>query len=714
MRHFKKNLQSLSVASCLCLLTACGGGNSDTTTPSTEVPSDTPPVTEVSETVTITALDGYLSGADVFLLDIDGQCSSDNLPLGITDAQGTLSVTRDDLVSGYCLITNSETRDSDSPDTPLTSAYMLYSPAPSLLGQDEAESLIISPFTSYLHKISLEADDAQTAIDNAIAELNTALDVEQEQLLGDFIASENLTLHNLAQILFDLDTQNATLSATATSNIINELASNVSTELTDTEISQLISLFMAFKIELDDENYDDSLIDVTDTTLLIQMPTITVNSDELKTKLDALIATGAESYTDTTGLVLENFELSGIDASQGQVVVQYSNADNLLTSIGVATIESVDESDTATYSNGVFTPDNAPMFNLAGDYSVEIFTKNTIDDTTFSSATVTIELSITETQLPNKAPVFSGIDSAPAQTILTTLQEAAADPFNTFDPTIFGLDSAVELSLSFIDISPDVLAGLFVESSDLQTVTYGIETLTENFEEAPELDDSLLQFGFDYSFTAKVNYPESGSENHDFAIFAIDELDTRSAESFVLRITVTNDNGTYSASVAILDGESEVEAGTGTAEVYGTPFDGSMVNALDTLTDIVQARLNSVDPIIDVNFDQLIPVYVYECTEAGDCKQGDGKLANYEFSNTDLLTILDGKIVAGSIPTVTQETIVTLHVDVNGDDIRLYTIDGSNRGDITVADLNTFGSTIELVITPDTSGQVTVTATVIN
>ena len=710
MRHFKKNLHSLSVASCLCLLTACGGGGDNNDT-ATSIPETSPEV--VSETVTIIALDGYLSGAEVFLLDTDEQCSSDNLSLGTTDTQGTLSVTRADLVNGYCLITGSETRDSDSPDESLTSTHVLYSPAPSLLGQDEAESLVISPFSSYLHKVSLEADDAQTAIDNAIAELSSELDVDQEQLLGDFVASENITLHNLAQILFNLDTENAALSTIATSNIVNELAANVSTELTETEISQLTSLFMAYKSELDDENYDDSLIDVTDATLLAQIPTMSVTNDELTTQINTAIATGAVNYTDTTGLVLENLELSGIDASQGQIVVQYRDVNDQVTSIGVATIESADEADTATYVNGLFTPNTAPMFNLAGDYSVEIFAKSTINEKTFTSAIVVLDIAISEEQLPNQAPVFSGIDSDPAQTILTILQDAAADPFSTFDPASFGLDGSAELSFLFIDFSPDVLSELFVENSDLQTVNYNIEALTENFAEAPMLDDSLVQFGLGYSFSATVNYPETGSENHDFAIFATDELDTRSAESFVLRITVANDNGTLSASVVILDGESESEIGTGTEEVYGTPFDASMVNALATLTDIVQARLNSIEPETDVTFDQLLPVYVYECTETGDCRQGDGKLANYEFSNTELLSIEDGKIVAGNNPSVTEEITVTLNVDIDGENIRLYNIEGSNRGDVTITDVDTFGSAIELVITPNAQGQVTVTATIV-
>ncbi|WP_298441894.1 hypothetical protein [uncultured Ferrimonas sp.] len=683
----------------LFALTGCGGssgGSSEPTEPT--LPTN----------VTITAIDGYLSGADLYLLN-DGQCSSDNAKLGTTDANGQLDVKRVDVANGYCLITTAATRDGDAPNAQLASTHMLYAPAPELLGMGEASELVISPYSDYLYAASQGSDDKQTAIDAAISELTRELDVEQADLLGDFIKADNHALHDVAQVLFDLDTTDAELSAIATLNVVKELAPKVAADLTDTEIAQLVSLFDGHRAKLDSADYDDSLIDVDDTTLLDAMPTVSADAVALKTTVDEAIVAAAELYSDESGLVLTDLALTDISATAGKLVLVRKDAAGNATILGTASVAEAAETDSATFANGIFTPNTAPMFGLAGDYRFELYAENSIDGNRYRSASVVFDVSISKAQLPNEAPVFAGMDSAIAQTLLTRLQDKAQDQFSTFNPADYGLDGSAELSLTNVDIAVDEFAQLFTDADEAQTISYAAKALTEGFEDAPEIDDFMVQFGFGYSFNAKVLYPQSGTATYDVAIFATDVLGAQSVESFEFTIHVSNDDGSLSADVTLRDGDS---IDPGTDPIYGDAFNGAMVKPsfLTTLAEAAAVHLNGTEPEVDPAMSQVLAVYSYQCADNNECKQGDGKLAAYALSDNPLLQLVDEKIAAIDGAQVTETTIITLTATVDGEAIRIYTVD-NNRGDVTVPDVAEYGEVIELSVSPSANG-VSVTAAV--
>lgn len=154
------------------MLSACGGGE------------DSDPVPKVNY-LQVTAIDGYLNGAEVWL-DLNKNYHWDTgEPKAVTAGGGKANLNVDgiDNPSSFPLVVKviaGQTIDEDQPTKPVTSGYLMSAPS---------GELDVTPLST-LVQVSLSNDSSLTK-EQATEKIAADLGVPKEELLGDYIASES-------------------------------------------------------------------------------------------------------------------------------------------------------------------------------------------------------------------------------------------------------------------------------------------------------------------------------------------------------------------------------------------------------------------------------------------------------------------------------------------------------------------------------------------
>lgn len=201
MKEFKRSVLVLAVASSLSLA-GCGGGSSSD---SSESPNSSGGGT-TTESQTITAIDGYLERADVYIdANDNGQFDEGEVKVGTTGTNGTLEISAEQFSQPLVVVAvENVTWDSDSGlvDTPFSLSA-------------EAGSDYVTPFTDLAKKTG-----------KSISELAQELGVDAAILAGDYIkaksdaaqAEEAGVVHALARFVV-AEAKQATDISTVASNL---------------------------------------------------------------------------------------------------------------------------------------------------------------------------------------------------------------------------------------------------------------------------------------------------------------------------------------------------------------------------------------------------------------------------------------------------------------------------------------------------------------
>ncbi|MFA0625338.1 hypothetical protein AB4571_15780 [Vibrio breoganii] len=156
--------------------------------------TSTPVVTAPQASYSVTAIDGYLRNAEVWL-DLNGNFARDDgEPSAITGEGGRaeLDVTDIDTPEQYSVVVRAiagETVDEDTPDgTPITTSYVMSAPA------GEAD---VTPLSTLVHVLLIEATDGgetpeelEQKKQQAVQEVASQLGLDEEDVLGDFIEND--------------------------------------------------------------------------------------------------------------------------------------------------------------------------------------------------------------------------------------------------------------------------------------------------------------------------------------------------------------------------------------------------------------------------------------------------------------------------------------------------------------------------------------------
>lgn len=210
-KHIKTLLATIIVTS----LAACGGSGGSSSDGG-----------NASTTLTGKVIDGYISGATVFLdLNFNGKLDEGE-PSAITGENGDFNLEVNDTLSECSQYVPTVTHvpvgaiDSDHPDTPITEAYTMVSPPSFAMSTDE-DLLNLTPLTSIVWD-SVEKELASTgttlSCDTIVAQehlrddITTRLEQQEirvaqrynvtvDELYSDYVESGDTDLHQLAQDL---------------------------------------------------------------------------------------------------------------------------------------------------------------------------------------------------------------------------------------------------------------------------------------------------------------------------------------------------------------------------------------------------------------------------------------------------------------------------------------------------------------------------------
>jgi len=144
--------------------------------------------------------DGYLEKATVFL-DKNGNYRLDSgEPSAVTDANGSYTLTVDPADVGdfpiVAMAIRGITIDRDNPAGPIASSYLLSIPKESVSGT--VSSNFITPFSTQIREM-METGN-YTDMQQAMEELRASLGMPAgTNMLGDYIAGQNQTMHTAAQ-----------------------------------------------------------------------------------------------------------------------------------------------------------------------------------------------------------------------------------------------------------------------------------------------------------------------------------------------------------------------------------------------------------------------------------------------------------------------------------------------------------------------------------
>lgn len=187
-------LNQLQVILCAIILVGCGGGGTDTTGPVTTPPVGTNPQPVV---LNVTALDGYLQNAHVYI-DLNENYQFDETePSAMTDANGQVSFTVTDIAEGLIkpIIVEAVAGQTIDLSTGLSVAQSYTMVAP-------PASEVVSPLTTLAQLNFVHGQFSD--IDSAISEVKTQLGLSQDSnLMADYLASGSAdeTLYAIARAL---------------------------------------------------------------------------------------------------------------------------------------------------------------------------------------------------------------------------------------------------------------------------------------------------------------------------------------------------------------------------------------------------------------------------------------------------------------------------------------------------------------------------------
>ncbi|NQZ05701.1 MAG: hypothetical protein HRT35_00935 [Algicola sp.] len=193
---------------CLFTLASCGGGGGSTTpTPTPTPPVDTtPPPDSVPTSLTVTALDGYLENALIYIDLNENYSFDDGEPNATTDATGTVTFTITDIAEALLKPIIVEATAGVTIDhgnlAAIVESYSMVAPP---------GSAVVSPLTT-LAQLSL-VQGQQPNIDAAISAVKTALGLDADaNIMADYLSSdgENEQLYAIARSLVQLLPADAT------------------------------------------------------------------------------------------------------------------------------------------------------------------------------------------------------------------------------------------------------------------------------------------------------------------------------------------------------------------------------------------------------------------------------------------------------------------------------------------------------------------------
>lgn len=197
----KKIKPSVVALACAFTLSACGGGGGSSdaslTTEPTVIPTIIPTEAPTSSELSITAIDGYLENAQVWL-DINGNYQWDETePTAQTNESGLAVLDISDITNFEQFVivvraTAGETLDKDT-NTLITRDFVLTAPG---------GSSVVTPITTLVEQhIAAETQSIEAAITSVAAQLNLPANI----LMEDFILSNHEDVAAVARALVKFD-----------------------------------------------------------------------------------------------------------------------------------------------------------------------------------------------------------------------------------------------------------------------------------------------------------------------------------------------------------------------------------------------------------------------------------------------------------------------------------------------------------------------------
>lgn len=216
--EIKHILSALSIA----VLVGCGGGSSDK-----KAPVNTTPQPQIAATISGSVIDGYVSGATVFL-DLNGNTTlDDGEPSATTGDNGEYSLDLDnseyDCQPYVPLVVDVPVGATDSDTGEVTEAYQLVFPP---LVESAFDNTDITPLTTVLWDVFKDlylvkddefdnptlvcdtirnnhekVDELKRHIDQAIQDIVQHYNISEDAIFDDFIANGDSTTHELAQLI---------------------------------------------------------------------------------------------------------------------------------------------------------------------------------------------------------------------------------------------------------------------------------------------------------------------------------------------------------------------------------------------------------------------------------------------------------------------------------------------------------------------------------
>ncbi|WP_413283701.1 hypothetical protein [Vibrio sp. MA40-2] len=718
----------LALMGCSIALAGCGGDSSNDT-------GTTGPIT-TSNNVTITAMDGYLYKAHIYKQDGNGNCLTDGESLGTTDSNGQLVVTLSDLADGYCAVTTSNTIDQDFPNQTLTENYTLYSPSPRLI--DSTDAPVISPLTTYIHNAMEEAESSNSnvteqeridAAEQAKTQLADALGLDgNDDSITDLLASDYVAmktqgsddvqeaaknLHVMAQLLVQLFDEDSSVNVTQTINIAKSAATVLDNIADDPTSSanrtylENIAIYVENRIDkfgIEDFESSSSLSelssDISNASKLAEMPQRpSVEGSALKSLFEHAISAQVAAVNDNTvNLVLPDFSISGI--------TEDSYASYVLTRKKVGAIWDAETITDASQSNGKLNISGL-TFNQHGSYDFQLTSKKVLsgfsdEDETFESAPVTFTVDVTETQVANSAPVFSGTESETATSILNNLI-SAAEAESAYDPG-FVLDGVVYVEPNYsFQVKSQNMAEMFTDDSgDLVTVDQHLNP--SDFQGLTDLAFLIEVSTGMYSFnTGSLPLAEDEADTYRVTFYATDSLGAKSDTGLQITIAVNTDN---TGSVTITKNNTNDNSSVVTPE-YSETFRAVLMTSAkkDQIRDTIIAKLNhSSLPNVAVN--QVYEITEQACSNDGVCttpvtiELGSGSSNDLVFSlssNSYIGTTEgSGNLLFSAIDTnVTTPETAVLSATLNGETVKIYEVDTNEN---LTSEIGTYGEQFEFII----------------
>lgn len=219
---FNKRYLALAVA---IGLTGCGSDDSSSSNPQNgNPPSGNPPVEQPpsGETVTITAIDGYLQNAKVYTSD----CKTF---LDVTDEKGELTVEASQVAGGVCVVTTPETFDTGR-ETLVEKGYTLRAPE---------GSEYVTPITTLVSEQmdeGLSQEEAEQSVIEAVSQGDSTVD--EGILFGDYTESSSTeaeSIELLAETLVDMqeDEVDKNMSVEQKLNVVEDVSTEIVNEVVD-------------------------------------------------------------------------------------------------------------------------------------------------------------------------------------------------------------------------------------------------------------------------------------------------------------------------------------------------------------------------------------------------------------------------------------------------------------------------------------------------